>query len=115
MAVRVSNSFSRSGAISSVIGIPATVEYRDSGTIVSPCPPSTNAVTFSTETFSSCAMNVRNRAESSTPAIPITRSRGNPACLNAVCAIASSGFDTTMMIVSGEAATTFATTSLMIL
>ena len=39
--------------------------------MVSPWPPSTNAVTFSTETFSSSAMKVRKRAESSTPAIPM--------------------------------------------
>ena len=67
----------RSAGSSSVIGIPATVEYRGSGTIVSPWPPSTNAWTFSTDTFSSIAMNVRMRAESSTPAMPMTRSRGN--------------------------------------
>jgi hypothetical protein len=35
--------------------------------------------------------------------------------LYAVCAIASSGFDTTIRIVFGDAATTFDTTSLMIL
>ena len=49
-----------------------------SGTIVSPWPPSTNAWMFSTDTFSSIAMNARMRAESSTPAMPMTRSRGNP-------------------------------------
>src|SRR5436189_146938 len=42
--------------------------------MLSPWPPSTNALTFSTETSSSRAMNVRNLAESSTPAMPITRS-----------------------------------------
>ena len=31
--------------------MPATVENRGSGTIVSPCPPSTNAWMFSTETL----------------------------------------------------------------
>ena len=46
--------------------------------MVSPCPPSTNAVTFSTLTFSSAAMKVRKRAESSTPAMPMTRSRLKP-------------------------------------
>ena len=63
---------------SSVSGMPATVESRGSGTIVSPWPPSTKAWMFSTETLSSIAMNVRMRAESSTPAMPTTRSRGNP-------------------------------------
>src|SRR5438034_724859 len=37
--------------------------------MVSPWPPSTKAVTFSTDTFSSRAMKVRKRAESSTPAL----------------------------------------------
>jgi hypothetical protein len=36
------------------------------------------------DTWSSSAMKVRKRAESSTPAIPMTRSRGKPAFLNAV-------------------------------
>ena len=60
-------------------------------------------------------MNVRNRAESSTPAIPITRSRLNFACRNAACAIASSGFETIIRIEFGDAAVTFPTTSDMIL
>ena len=58
--------------------MPATVENRGSGTMVSPWPPSTNAWMFSTDTLSSIAMKVRMRAESSTPAMPTTRSRGNP-------------------------------------
>ena len=37
-----------------------TLVNRTSGTMVSPCPPSTIAVTFSNETFSSSAINVRN-------------------------------------------------------
>ena len=45
---------------------------------MSPWPPRTNAWTSSTETPSSIAMNVRNRAESRTPAMPMTRSRGKP-------------------------------------
>src|SRR5215471_4940374 len=62
----------------------------------SPCPPSTKAVTFSTLTFSSSAMKARKRAESSTPAMPITRSRGKPLILYAACAMASSGLETTI-------------------
>ena len=77
-AVRLQIASMRSFGSRSVIGMPATVEYRGSGTIVSPWPPSTNAWMFSTETFSSIAMNVRMRAESSTPAMPMTRSRGKP-------------------------------------
>ena len=61
--------------------MPATVEYRGSGTMVSPWPPSTNAVTFSTDTLSSRAMNVRKRAESRTPAMPTTRLCGKPGLL----------------------------------
>ena len=60
-------------SISSVSGIPATPDKRTTGTMVSPWPPITTAVTFSTDTFSSCAMNVRKRALSRMPAIPITR------------------------------------------
>ena len=60
-------------------------------------------------------MKVLNRAESSTPAMPITRSRGKPDCLYAVCAIASSGLATTSRMQFGDAATALATTSLMIL
>ena len=40
-------------AVDRCVGTPATVEYRGSGTIVSPCPPNTNACVFSTETLSS--------------------------------------------------------------
>ena len=46
--------------------------------MVSPWPPSTKALTFSTETPSSIAMKVRMRAESSTPAMPMTRCFGKP-------------------------------------
>ncbi len=67
-----------SGGSSSVIGMPETVEYRGRGTIVSPWPPSTKALVFSTETPSSMAMNARMRAESRTPAIPKTRCFGKP-------------------------------------
>jgi hypothetical protein len=42
-AVRLTIASTRSGDSSSVIGMPETVEYRGSGTIVSPWPPSTNA------------------------------------------------------------------------
>ena len=78
--------------------------------MVSPCPPSTNAVTFSTETSSSWAMNVRNRAESSTPAIPMTRCLGNPDRRSASCAMASSGFVTTMRMAVGDRRAVSATT-----
>ena len=95
--------------------MPATVEKRGSGTMVSPWPPSTKAETFSTETFSSIAMKVRMRAESSTPAMPMTRSRGN--LLNRYTAwdIASSGLATGMMMQFGECFTISAVTSCMIL
>ncbi len=93
-----------------MIGTPATVEYRDSGTIVSPWPPSTNAWVSSTETPSSPAMNIRKRAESSTPAIPRTRSRGKADACIATWHIASSGFVTTIRIVSGECRTACSTT-----
>ena len=48
------------------------------------------------------------------PAIPKTRSRGQPETLFATWHIASSGFETTIRIASGEAPTTFAVTSVTI-
>ena len=68
----------------------------------SPCPPSTNECTFSTLTLHSIATNALMRAESSTPAMPSTRCFGKPLTLNAACAIASSGFVTTMMMQFGR-------------
>ena len=59
-------------------GMPFTLESRGSGTIVSPWPPSTSATTSCTATPSSCATKKRKRAESSTPAMPTTRSFGKP-------------------------------------
>ncbi len=55
-------------------------------------------------------MNVRNRAESSTPAIPSTRSRGNPDARIATWHITSSGFVTTIRIASGDTAAAALTT-----
>ena len=89
-------------SISSVSGMPATLLRRTSGTMVSPWPPITTPVTFSTETFSSCAMKVRKRALSSTPAMPITRFLLNLETQKAACAMASSGLVTTMMMQFGE-------------
>ena len=42
--------------------MPATVEKRGNGTIVSPWPPSTNEVTFSTELDSQAASDLNNYA-----------------------------------------------------
>ena len=47
-------------------------------------------------------MNVRKRAESRTPAIPSTRSRGKPDAVSATWHIASSGLVTMIRIASGE-------------
>ena len=59
-------------------------------------------------------MKYRRRAESSTPAIPMTRSFGKPEASAARKVISSSGFDTTMMIASGEPGTTWEITEFMI-
>ena len=69
----------RSAPISSVTGMPETLVFDTTGTIWSPWPPSTKPVTSWADTFSSQAMNVRNRAVSSTPAMPKTRSLVKPA------------------------------------
>src|ERR1039458_4920421 len=47
--------------------MPLTLLNRTSGTMVSPWPPITTPVTFSTETLRACAMKVRKRALSRTP------------------------------------------------
>src|SRR5512133_1558765 len=62
----------------------------------SPWPPSVTAETSFTETPSSHAMNAWNRAESSTPAWPITRWCGKPVMRWQSVTIASSGFEITM-------------------
>ena len=59
-------------------------------------------------------MKYRSRAESSTPAIPTTRSFGNPDRSAARKVISSSGFETTIRIAFGEPGVTFAITSDMI-
>ena len=94
--------------------MPFTVACRGSATIASPCEPSVIASTALGETPSSSAMKDRSRAESSTPAIPITRSRGNPDASAARKVISSSGLDTTTRIAPGEPGTTLPTTSRMI-
>ena len=80
-------------------------------TIWSPWPPSTTALTSLTEAPVSHAMKVAKRDVSSTPAIPTTRSRGQPETFFATWHIASSGFETTIRIASGDCATTFDVTS----
>ena len=56
-------------------------------------------------------MNVAKRAVSRIPAIPNTRSFGQPETFLATWHIASSGFDTTTSTASGDAATTACVTS----
>ena len=55
-------------------------------------------------------MNVRNRAESSTPAMPMTRAAGKPDFFQASCTIASSGLVTRIRIASGDRRATCSTT-----
>ena len=62
----------------------------------SPWPPRVIAVTSLTETPSSQAMKAAKRAESSTPAWPITRLCGKPVMLWQRVTIASSGLEMTM-------------------
>jgi hypothetical protein len=60
------------------------------------------------------AMNVRKRAVSRIPAWPKTRSFGKPETFFATWHIASSGFESTMITASGDAATTCSVTDLTI-
>ena len=101
----------RSSETSRRSGTPPTVAALTTGTIWSPWPPSTSAVTSLTDEPVSQAMKVAKREASRIPAIPSTRSRGQPETLFATWHIASSGFETTIRIASGEAAATFAVTS----
>ncbi len=50
-------------------------------------------------------MKLRNRAASSTPAMPITRRRSNPLTFQETQVITSSGLETTIMMAFGERAT----------
>ena len=60
------------------------------------------------------AMKVEKRAVSRMPAIPKTRSFAQPETFFATWHIASSGFETTIRIASGDAATTASVTDLTI-
>ena len=76
-------------------GMPPTVVAETTGTIWSPWPPSTVAVTSLTERPVSWAMKHSKRAVSRMPAMPTTRSRGKLETAFATWHIASSGFETT--------------------
>ena len=70
--------------------------------MVSPWPPSTKAVTSSTETLNSSARKVRKRALSSTPAMPTTMLCGRPQASRITHTIASSGLVMTMTNAFGQ-------------
>ena len=74
--------------------MPPTVVAETTGTIWSPWPPSTIAVTSLTERPVSWAMKHSKRAVSRMPAMPTTRSLGNFETALATWHIASSGFET---------------------
>ena len=90
--------------------MPFTVAWRGSGTIDSPCEPSVIASTAEGAADSSSAMKYLSRALSSTPAMPITRSLGNPDSWDARNVISSRGLVTTIRIASAECSTTCPTT-----
>jgi hypothetical protein len=91
---------------SSVSGTPPTLVAETTGTIWSPCPPSTIAVTSFTETSSSCAIKTEKRAVSRIPAMPTTRCLRKRDADFATWHIASSGFDTMTRTAFGEPRTT---------
>src|SRR6185437_7584006 len=99
-AVRATIASIRSSDTSFRSGTPPTVVAETTETIWSPCPPSTIAVTSFTDAPVSQAMNVEKRAVSRMPAIPNTRSFGQPETFFATWHIASSGFETTIRIAS---------------
>ncbi len=75
---------------------------RSTGTIESPWAPSTIASASATPTPAWSARNQLRRAESSTPAMPITRRPGKPSFARIRCTIVSSGLVTTITKASGE-------------
>ena len=77
--------------------MPPAVELPVTGTMRSPWPPSTMAVMSLPEMPSSWAMKRRMRAESSTPAMPMTRLAGNWVTSFTVHTMGSRGLVTTMM------------------
>ena len=77
-AVRSTIAWIRSSETSRRSGIPPTVVAETTGTIWSPWPPSTIAVTSLTDMPVSRAMKVEKRAVSRMPAMPKTRSFGQP-------------------------------------
>ena len=87
-------------------GTPPTVVAETTGTIWSPWPPSTIAWTSFTDEPVSQAMNAENRAVSRIPAMPTTRSFGNPETAWATWHIASRGLETTTTTLFGERRTT---------
>ena len=110
LAVRSTIASIRSAETRSRSGTPPTVVAETTGTIWSPCPPSTIAVTSLTDEPVSQAMKVEKREVSRIPAIPKTRSFGQPETFLATWHIASSGFETTISTASGDCATTCSVT-----
>src|SRR5919201_823318 len=92
----------RSSETSRRSGIPPTLVADTTGTIWSPWPPSTIAVTSFTDEPVAQAMNVEKRAVSRMPAIPKTPSFGRPDTFFATWHIASRGLETTIRIVTGH-------------
>ena len=87
-------------------GLPSTVTWLGTGTIVSPWLPSVMASTASGETPSFSAVLSAKRALSSMPAWPMTRSCGRPETRWNRAVISSSGFVTTITTASGERSAT---------
>ena len=110
LAVRSTIAWIRSSATSLRSGTPPTVVAETTGTIWSPWPPSTIAVTSLIDAPVSQAMKAEKRAVSRMPAMPTTRSFGQPETFFATWHIASSGFETTIRTASGLAATTCSVT-----
>jgi len=84
-----------------VIGMPETLAYSISGTMVSPCSPMTMAFTSCLETFSSCAMYVLKRSVSRMLPMPKTWLGGKPDSFRAMNVMMSTGLVTIMSLQSG--------------
>ena len=81
------------------------------GSMSSPWRPRTVASTSATGTPASCASASRNRALSRVPAMPSTRSRGNPVTRSVSAVISSRGLVTTTATAAGAAVRTASATA----
>ena len=108
---RVTIAATEASPSTSASGRPAALACDSGITISSPWLPSATARTCPGRSPAAWATRARNRAVSSTPAMPITRAAGKPDARHACCVISSSGLVTTTSTAAGATAATRAAMS----